>query len=342
MYGGCHAGAMKRIIDRYALGEHQVDMLVNFEMINTKEPFPYERLPQYDLLIFNPILNRGDWNTVHLEAECDRVGLRYLKYPWLQWGGYWPEPRTRYWGEKRSEWGVPMLLPLGAEHAARGAKAGFDSFYEALYEPRSFERVMPEWVEATTRRLKQIETQGAVDLPISDYVLDNFRREQLFLTPNHPNTPLYKFLFRGIERACGLKLDPAFYAVDRPVQEGTRLPVLPGVAELLGLGFRSSEWAHHSVVGGQYFTLREWAHTHYEALPTVIATATTDTWLKNQPSIEGAIRIRARRNSRHLLVQDDSASSPGYVAGRLFGAELPAGCQYLFRPHWTFDRAQFR
>lgn len=102
IYGGCHATALKRILDKYSLSEVSVDTLINYQIIATKAVFPYENLKNYDLVLFNPILNRGEYNSTRIEERCKQYGTPYLKYPWLQWGGYWPEPKKRNWGKTKN------------------------------------------------------------------------------------------------------------------------------------------------------------------------------------------------------------------------------------------------
>jgi hypothetical protein len=81
IYGGCHASAIKFILDKYSLCDVVVDTLVNYRLISTREPFPFDRLLQYDFVLFNPILNRAEYNTTLVEDHCRAKGIRFFKYP---------------------------------------------------------------------------------------------------------------------------------------------------------------------------------------------------------------------------------------------------------------------
>ncbi|WP_085318103.1 WcbI family polysaccharide biosynthesis putative acetyltransferase [Derxia lacustris] len=334
IYGGCHAGALKRIFDRYALGEHRFDTLTNYQLIAAKTPFPYERLAHYDLVVFNPILNKEDWNTVHLEDACRRIGRPFIKYPWLQWAGYWPTPRRRTWG-RFAEWGLSSVLGLTGMLESASDPAAFERFYGALFEPRHFAAAMPQMMELTTEQLRKREQECAVDVSISDFILANYRRSQLFLTPDHPSNALYAHVVRELARLAGLTLDPAYGSQAIEVQEGVRTPILPGVAEAIGLEFSSSDWAHHEFLGRTHYTLREWALSSFPAGGVTLGVAKANTHIRALDNEDDSVGIV--RNGRVLAVGLPDVDIPQHWAGRLLGADN-AGFRRarFFRAHWDF------
>lgn len=306
IYGGCHATAIKRIFDRYLLGRHDVSTLVNFQLIRSKIPFPYASLAGTDLVVFSPILNQGEWNTSHLEQACGNQGVKFLKFPWLQWGGYWPNARKRLWGP-HGEWCVPRL------HELATASPGFEDFYRALFEPSAFSSLLPGWLEKTTRKLIDNETAGATDIRISGYISDNFARHQLFLTPDHPSTELYKYLIRELSDRAGLEIDPGFYHLSTQVQEGVRTPVMPGVARALALQFCAGEWAHHDFLGDNTLSLRQHAMSYHPATPIMLAETTHATRAKVSSDPSGTVeRLIPLHKRTHLPVAPMEGAAPAH------------------------------
>jgi Polysaccharide biosynthesis enzyme WcbI len=339
IYGGCHASAFKRILDRYALGDIEVDMLVNFRLVAEKKPFPYEILGNYDLVIFNPILNKAELNTIHLENACKQRNIKYYKYPWLQWEGYWPQARKRYWG-KYSEWGMPSVLELtakGGKDAAADSNATFESYYEGLFEANNFEYAMNKVVEETTRKLRLLEETGNVDIRISDFILENYRKKQLFLTPDHPTNALYKYVIEHMTAAVGIKIDPAFYGASIEIQEGVRTPILPGVAKALNLEFASTEWAHKEFLGNTHYTLRDWAKSSFPGTKMFLGVAKINTRIKQ---VEGIRKLNYAKQSTVLFTELPNVAVPHHTGALLHGAKDGNFSRaLLFRPHWEFFTA---
>lgn len=336
VYGGCHAGVLRHVLARHATGEHRVDMLVNFQLIRTNTPFPYERLPRYDWVIFSPVLNREAWNTTHLEAACRTAGVKTLKFPWLQWGGYWPQVRKRTWG-KNSEWGLPRLAELGR------ADMGFDAFYEHLFDPSAFGDGLGDWIDFTTTRLQANERNGEVDLPVSDWIAEHHAAAQLFLTPDHPSNHLYKHLVRRIADALGLRIEPGFYASSLELQEGVRLPVLPAIQKAMGLSFSSAEWGHHEFLGPASYGLHEFAMSYHQASRVRLGLALGNTALKAVdamgagPGAPG--RQPVRKGTRMLMRMVDAPTFVAHDAVALLdnvNVDQPSlAPMYLFREHWS-------
>lgn len=341
IYGGCHAGVFKKVFARYAAGEHTFDTLVNFQLIRTQTPFPYDRLGQYDAVLFSPILNQGDWNTSELEEVCKRIGVRTVKFPWLQWGGYWPKAKKRSWG-RNAEWGLPILKALAAEEKS------FDGFYRRLFESSQITNELQGWLAFTTDRLIAQEESAKVDIRISSWILDHYDKQQLFLTPDHPSTTLYKYVVRQAADALGLSIDPAFYASSFELQEGVRTPILPAVQSALNLAFTSPEWAHHDFLGDGTFGLREFALSYFDPSNVRLAQATTKTVLKLRPvahSTEDRTgRTAVAKNSRILLQLLDEKPIASHrrirIVNPLSSDPEPAD-QYIFASHWDLVAPAF-
>jgi Polysaccharide biosynthesis enzyme WcbI len=342
IYGGCHASAIKFILDKYSLCDVVVDTLVNYRLISTREPFPFDRLLQYDFVLFNPILNRAEYNTTLVEDHCRAKGIRFFKYPWLQWGGYWPLPKKRTWGSN-AEWALfhqrEQAEKFAQKFSALGAQQQFEAYYESLFEGAQYQSLMEQEVEKTTRQLQSREKEEGVDIKISDYILENYREKQLFLTPDHPTVELYKFVVPHIASALGISLDPSFASSRVEIQEGIRTPILPGVADALGLAFHAADWGNDEFLGDCYYSLRDYARTTFPGLPIRLATACNTTRIKSADSDDATpfnvkkkllIQLRQEPTLRDHLMVD--------VLGPL---PLRRTRALLYKPHWQLDAPSF-
>ena len=284
---------------------------------------------------FSPVLNKADWNTEHLEAACRRAGVKTLKFPWLQWGGYWPQAATRKWGA-HGEWGLPRLTELGRQ------REPFERFYDRLFDPATFVDGLSDWVDFTTSRLQANERRGEVDLPVSDWIHQHYRDEQLFLTPDHPSNALYKHLMARIADALGLVLEPGFFSSRLEFQEGVRLPVLPAIQRALGLAFSSAEWGHHEFLGELSYGLREFALSYHVASQVVLGQTRHNTVLKT-PEAMGAgpgakgrtpVRLGARRLMRLVEAPPQSGHRAVALLDNVDANEPSRSPLYLLSQHW--------
>jgi hypothetical protein len=342
IYGGCHATALKRILDKYSLSELSVDTLINFRMIATKAAFPYADLKNYDLVLFNPILNRGEYNSTHIEDHCKLHGIRFFKYPWLQWGGYWPEPKKRNWGNS-SEWGLFFLKKHMARYSSlpdgKSQESDFESYYESLFEGSSFDSIMDSEIEKTTKQLVQRELDGGADFKISKYIIENFDKKQLFLTPDHPSTELYKYIVKVISEAIHIRIDPSFYSSNIEIQEGIRTPILPGVSVALSLNFSGADWCNNEFLGDSSYSLRDFAKTTFPGTPVFLASAKNNTRLKMIDSTN----TTAIGPKKKLLVSLDKKDAPkDHVKAHIFGpSPYSRTSAFLYKPHWIFSSPDF-
>ena len=73
-YGGCRAGVLRQIFDQYT--DVDVDHITNYKMISARKTFPYEKLSEFDWVVYSPIKNKGEWNTEYLVENCKIRGVR--------------------------------------------------------------------------------------------------------------------------------------------------------------------------------------------------------------------------------------------------------------------------
>lgn len=339
-YGGCHAAALRRIFERYAADVEYVDHLTNFRLIRDKIPVPYEAMRRFDWVIFNPILNKEEYNTVNLEKYCHSNGIKYLKYPWLQWEGYFPTMKKASW-EWYNGWWYTGLDQLAA------ASVSFESFREDVLYGKALGDDAVQHFEVTTNLLKKNEANA--DLTVSSFIVDRYRDERLFLTPDHAAVALYRYIARQIAESISCKMDESFYFSNEEVQPEIQYPILPSVSKALGLRFVAGDFHNKFIFGEGGMTLTEYLKMHYYKSDIRIAIARSRTRLRED--IEGSEEGRAylfNPTDKVLIRKVHALKKGGYQSYEMMTPMkaspnlykgMPRGSTLYFYPsHWTFTR----
>lgn len=226
-YGGCHAVALSRLFEASAVGKHRFSSLQNFELINSGTPFPFDRLPQYDAVVYSPVRNKGEWNTSILKARCDEQGIRTVSFPWLQWNGYFPDVGD---AERPPHlWTYRRLAQLAAEGA------GIEALRQVAHDPVALDPLGYREYAFTALA----EHEGDLDFQIGGYVREHFQQHRLFWTPNHPSLKLYEYVGKQIAQRLEIPLNAS---ARQQEPHADALTILPGVARALGLGFKGEEY----------------------------------------------------------------------------------------------------
>ena len=337
-YGGCHAAAFRRLFERYGVGIEKIDHLTNFRLIREGLRFPYDSLKAFDWIIFNPILNKGHYNTSHLEDYCRSNGIKFLRYPWLQWEGYYPTARRNC-----PEWYAGWWLE-GLDRLADSSPS-FDHFYAEVMEGDAFAEEAVRHIDVTTAFLRRSETNA--DVIISDYILQNFRKKRLFLAPDHATIELYKFLIKEIVSRIGCKIDQSFYYSTTEIQDVLRMPILPCIARGLKLEFVGGEFENKLVLGNRIFSLTEYLELHYYRNRIQTATATKRTRLRSSlPEADGGLVLNLAIGDKLLIrPAQENSSDERYERLRAMavirgGAHLEQSVQrelYYYPAHWQIS-----
>ena len=249
-YGGCHAASLKQIFERWVPNVTKCNSLTNYQLIRTKQPVPYSDFEKYDVIIFNPIRNKEHYNTLYLEEYLSSKRIKYLKYPWIQWNGYFPNYSNISVGNWYQGWWPNNLKDLLGENSE------FLSAGNALKLSDICEQRVLESFNETTLRLTKNEHD--CDLQLANFILENYQDYRLFLTPNHPSSHIYKYLSSEIAKLLDLTIDPAFFEIDDELQAGSSLPVLPFVKKILGLKFPSGCFTNKFVFNSSSLSVNEY------------------------------------------------------------------------------------
>lgn len=339
IYGGCHANAIKRILTNFADQDLHVDVLINYKLIASKKNFPYDKLKGYDYVIFNPIQNKSDYNTIHIEKYCNLKNIRFYKYPWIQWGGYWPLPKKRFWGP-RKEWSLFYVKRMIDEYIHNNnikSKKDVESFANCLFDEKNFDQIMAVEIEKTTEKLIYNEEQGGVDLNISDFIVENYKQHQLFLTPDHASTFLYKYIVKKLTSDLCISIKSSFYNELDEIQEGVRLPILPGVKDAIGLSFSQDFYYNKDLFGNIKLPISTYAKTHFEQSQIVHAVSKNNTKFKFGDS-NNKISVKV---GYKMLVELVGQRFQGHQEVKVISPFLHEENIFLYQDHWQLYRPSF-
>lgn len=308
IYGGCHASAMTRLIDRYGLPHVKATTLTNYSMIKNSEPFPYDEMANYDLVIFSPIVNKAAYNTSFLEDHLDERKIQYIKYPWVQWNGYFPGfQKTAFFGH--NPWWNQSLLKEAARHKT------FESFEANVVDGSALSDIALSNLEMTSNKLREGEAKGRVDVKIADWIAQNYAERRLLLTPDHACIELYKYMFQQIEGLVGKIVEPSLYFSTTEIQEGLITPILPSVARALGLRFSSGDFSDPVIMSGRLISLREYLRLYFETERiTEICITASQTSLKFDD-----VEIRVDQNETFLAVRKERTLKGHYCYNLISG-----------------------
>lgn len=230
IYGGCHAGILANNLGQFAKGDHRFDSLRNYELIDRREPFPYDRLRDYDAVVYSPIRNKGEWNTSHLLERCAKLGLQVISYPWLQWNGYFTNV-TKPTDLLPHVWCLEGLLDLLASDAS------VETLRQEVEAGQRFSGAAQAYSDYSFEELRRNEAD--CDIQIAPFVAANFQRVRLFATPDHPTSALYAYVCREIAARLGIRISVP-PTVPEPHQD--IFPILPAIGRALGLQFVSTNY----------------------------------------------------------------------------------------------------
>jgi hypothetical protein len=334
-YGGCHAGALRRIFEEFSVGEHEFSILINFSLHRKGLTLPFDYIQEFDWVVFSPVENKPGINTDELTRFCATHGVRTFSYPWLQWNGY-------FTGVSHGKDGWTYTPALRPENAP---EMSFDDFYEHINgDPVTEDRIMSAF-DMTTSHLMAHEKRNAVDAPISGLIAQRHRAEQLFLTPDHAALPIYRVIASAIADAIGIKMDPAWEGSSEEPQDGVSLPILPCVARALKLEFKASDFAHSERFRG-HLTWREYAEVLHKRCG--VYRPRLATYAKAAPVAHKALatedRALYRIGDAIIGYRSSEGSSAAHDAvtpllSRTIGEAFPDGrTAWLYSSHWRrFD-----
>lgn len=320
-YGGCHAYVLKNTFKAFASEDHNFDCLINFDLIRSGKPFPWNKALEYDAIVFSPI-KHVDYPTEKLIKFCDKHGIRHISYPWMQWNGYFPDVKK---GDFLN--GISWMYPNMHEDDG------------GLSPDR-----IKENFETSNALLSKFESHHQTDISIYRFVRENFREKRLFLTPDHPTAFLYKHLVRRVADRLDIDLDLSYWLSAHEPQGGIKVPIRPGVAEVLDLDFVDADFENCTAFGTMTFPWLAYVQL-YELKAGRIFEAKTTTIIKDHPVDRTKLKPSEMMtiSAGDFMVFEAAQQEPehGHIFGEILLArksqysKMTRKSGYVFANHWT-------
>ncbi len=256
LYGGCHALVLRDYLNAVFGDRFDCALIVNFELIASRAPFPYASLAAYDAVLFSPIENTAGYETNELVAACKRHGIPAIGFPWLEWHGYFPGAvKGRFRGHFR--WHYPELLDRAAVH-----HGSLDDFCEAVIDGFPDDAAIDAASELSMAHVRAAEVRNDIAPVLSTAIARDFREHRLFLVPDHPGRRLYIELLGSLLPRLGVEVEEAQarFLAPPPIepQWRWRMPIFPRVARRLALAFADTGWVDDDIHPGLLLGLRDY------------------------------------------------------------------------------------
>ena len=265
-YGGCHAQVLRDLVMTLVI-DIAPTLLVNFELIRQGLPFPFERLRDFDAVVYSPIENKGSYNTTHLADACRAIGVDAICFPWLEWHGYCPGAMKGDF-RHRFQWRWEKLVEAATSFD------NFDDFADWAISAFPDDATIDAVFERSTAMVREAEERHNMAVRVSDFILEHHRHRRLFLVSDHPSLMVYFHVLRQIFDLVGFKCIALDAGLTREIQEPQwrwRTPIFPRVAERLGLRFSDAQWIDDEVVPGRSLDLRSYLRLYYHSSSVILA-----------------------------------------------------------------------
>ena len=300
LYGGCHALILRDLLTMYFADRVVATLLVNFEMIRSGKPFPYEELRNYDVVFYSPIENKGEYNTVHLAEACRAIGVDAICYPWMEWHGYCPGA-TKGDFKKRFQWRYPALVEAAAGFGS------FPAFVDWAIDAFPDDATIDNCLARSTAMLRLSEERHDMPVRISDFIVERHRHSRLFLISDHPSLALYLHVLRQMLALIGIEGSGPCARLAQHEEEPQwrwRTPIFPRVAARLDLRFCDTRWVDDEIVPKRSLDLRSYLLLYFHS-DSVILGPIGDAGLSSlladgaERSVEPTTRLVADRHCAH-------------------------------------------
>jgi len=168
--------------------------LTNYQMINTKSPLPYDILNSCDIFIYQPIDkkhniystdNQVDTNIIScLSSNCLKIS-----FPYLYNSGIWGITKDAIQNDDGTMQNREVILQL--KQNGKTLSDIIEMYYDNTINFKYKERF-----ESSLLTLQEKEKK--CDVQVSEFILNNIKKQKLFLTQNHPTPYLFQHVSEKI------------------------------------------------------------------------------------------------------------------------------------------------
>lgn len=335
IYGGCHALVLRDMLAALFPEDVKVTLLVNFELIRLGQPFPYERLPDFDCVLYSPIENKADYNTEHLVEACSSLSIEAFCFPWLEWHGYCPDAAKGNF-KHRFQWRYVGLA------AAASSFDDFEKYADWAIESYPDDTTIDTTFAKSIAILREAEDRYAMPIRVSDFILEHYRHSRLFLISDHPSLAIYIHVLLQILDLIGLEGAAGCAQLASRQEEPQwrwRAPIFPRVAARLGLRFAGTCWIDDEVVPGRSIDLRSYLRLYYYGTSVILGPigAASISPLSTKVS-NHAVEQTTRLVADHLTRRGDDDHAEYRLIEVLSGRSVPIDQNQ----HFSIDKNQWR
>lgn len=249
VYGNCQAGVIQNILQKnsdfnrkYCIvkiypvfawekkKEEIKEMLENQEFLQKIDLFIYQIVQKNNK--YDPMLST-DLIVEKLKNTCKKISFSNMYFK-----GYFPQ----IYKNKKSH-----LRHINASGTMEYGDKKIDEFIDmgddkniiiqkVLNERCFSDKEIDDNIKKSFEELKKREDK--VQVKICDYIQENYRKEQLFYSPNHPSRKLIIEMVRRIFNELGIdkfELDESDFYIESETLKGQDIPIYPEVIRRLGI-----------------------------------------------------------------------------------------------------------
>lgn len=308
----CQGAYIKALLESHQQFSADFDCsyFVNYE----KQEVPASLLQNCDLLIYQPLSDK--WGAVSdsylssmVPEKCRKFRVNYLTFP-----VYWPfqthDPRNK--PDRSFPFGQ---FPYGDSYILGMLDAGMsgEEVYNKLFDKDAvlaainLDRVIEDY------RVAQQDIEGRRDQRLLEFILDNYRKEKLFETFNHPARVLCVHQVNDLLEQLGYPNLPED-TLDLKYLMSNQQPIMPAIAGVLGLEF-GAEWSHIYNIWNKPMTAEEYfrAYINWDvsAIGKAVEVAEVD-----------MLDISESEEEAQVTMSEDK-KSPEVVSGQLLFIHIP-------------------
>lgn len=177
----------------------------------------------------------SDRTLVRLRQDCQKLRIVNTYFD-----GYWPQIKKLSIAKRHCLAGAELgLIGHSDKYIEKFAEQGFafDEILEKIEKIDFFsEQEMKEAIQKSLAKIKDKEQE--CDVKISDYIIDNYDKKQLFYSPNHPiEEVLLEYLNRILTRLgyAQWKISITDFNIYSETLKGQDMPIYKSVINYLGV-----------------------------------------------------------------------------------------------------------
>lgn len=215
-------------------------------------------LGNLDLIIYQPIESEGFKSARSSYIESIVTIDKRLKIPNLYFSGYQPD-LIKYGSElSKVERYKHLFEKSGTQHYRcvvqcfkRGMSPAQTSTALSNGEYISLEHVYNE-AQKSIKVLRCREQQASIDIPVSQFIEENYQKVKLFHIHNHPSNIMLQHFLDNLLSRLGYSFFPKIEGAELLAHEYP--PILPSVVQGLNLEFNDKS----AFISGINYDLEEW------------------------------------------------------------------------------------